>query len=141
MLTRLAAPPGLGDGLPSLRAISCGWPFVSAAACTALGLYLACSARCSALPPPSPPPPPFSPLAPEFLYLTLELAPGIYGSGVVGLASVRLGHSSFGPYGGFVHSAVGCSQGVARAFAPWLRVGLVVRSLRVLDLVSFPWRL
>ena len=32
-------------------------------------------------------------------------------------------------------------QGVAPAFPPWLRVGLVVSSLRVLDLVSYPWRL
>ena len=81
-----------------------------------MGLDSASSARRSALPPPFPPPPFFSPLSPEFLYLTLELAPGIHGLGVVGLALVRPGHPSFGPCGGFVHSAVGFSQGVAPAF-------------------------
>lgn len=55
VLTRLAAPPGLGDGLLGLRALTCGRPRVYLAACPALGLDFACSARRSALPPSSPP--------------------------------------------------------------------------------------
>ena len=134
----------LGSGTASrvcARSRVAGRASLQRPALTALGLDFARSARRSALLPLFPPPSSFSPLSPEFLYLTLELAPGIHGLGVVGLALVRPGHPSFGPYGGFVHSAVGFSQGVAPAFAPWLRVGLVVRSLRVLDLVSYPWRL
>ena len=141
MLTRPAAPPGFGDGLPGLRALSCGWPCVSAAARTVcLGPRL--RQFCTPFRPTSPflSPPSFSPLSPEFLYLTLELAPGIHGLGVVGLALVRPGHPAFGPSGGFVHVVVGFPQGVAPAPVPWLRVGSVVSSLRVLDLVSYPWR-
>ena len=69
--------------------------------------------------PPSPLPlplPSLPPLAPEFLYLPLELAPGLFGLGMVGLALMRPGHPSFGTCGGFVPAVVGFPTGVAPAF-------------------------
>ena len=69
--------------------------------------------------PPSPLPlplPSLPPLAPEFLYLPLELAPGLFGLGMVGLALMRPGHPTFGTCGGYVHAEVGFSKGVAPAF-------------------------